>query len=152
MIELQAWSVRGHGYANTVSAEDMETFGRLMREASDFPQPVKDKAASDPEWYAAKLRYAALGGASYEDVWSLLIEATARESGCTPTYYSAMEPFSLRWGGSDDMLETFIHRAATLAGKCEEQAQMVESGQVDASPRPCPSTLMGKNLRYQGFV
>ena len=122
VIELQAWSVRGHGYASTVSAENMRTFGRLMHESGDYLDAVKDKAASDPEWYAAKLRCAWQGRTSNEEVWALLVEATAREPGYIPTFYSAMEGFTSRWGGSDDLLEAFIRKAAPLAGKLEEQA------------------------------
>lgn len=121
VIVRQAWSIRGHEYANKVSAANMQAFGQLIGQASVYLQSVKKTAAIDPEWYALMLDCFVLSGASTENVWAMLAEATTREPGYMPTYYAAMERFSPKWGGSEAELENFIQRAAPLAGDRQEE-------------------------------
>jgi hypothetical protein len=121
-LEERGWSIRGVGFAVTVSPENMAAFGEQVRRARDYLQSVKAAVAADPGWYESMLRYSAYESLPAAQVNAVLAEAVAREPDYLPSYYVVAGRFGTRWGGSPQELEDFVRRSvASFEGKRRDE-------------------------------
>jgi len=96
-----AWSIRGKGYSDTVSAEASEGFESTIREVKRRLEESKPVTGAVPEWYAQMAdvyRYLSLDP---NDLQSLTDEALQKFPGYYEIYTNAAKAFLPKWGGSD---------------------------------------------------
>lgn len=105
------WTVRGTGYANTVSPEAWKQFNKYLAEARDALNGLDADAKNDPGWFEAMLEVANAQGWPRDRFEALYQQAQRRHPDYLPIYFVAAGYYSPRWNGSVEDLQRFIDRA-----------------------------------------
>lgn len=105
------WTVRGTGYANTVSPEAWKQFYKYLDEARGALNGLDADAKNDPGWFEAMLEIANAQGWPREQYEALYEQARRKHPDYLPIYFAAANHHSPKWGGSIEDLQTFIDRA-----------------------------------------
>lgn len=91
--------LRGNGYADTVSPEQMAAFQRNARAAHDLLEQNKAIASADPQFYAVSADLAIDLGLDRERMTALLKEAAGRYPTYYTTYLQAARYYLPQWYG-----------------------------------------------------
>jgi len=105
------WSVRGTGYANTVSPDAWKQFYKYLDDARDALSSLEPDAKNDPGWFNAMLGLATAQQWPRDQFEALYERAQRQHPDYLPIYFSAATYYSPRWGGSIADLQRFIERA-----------------------------------------
>lgn len=109
-----AWSVRGSGYARTVTDERWRIFYDNIQISSDMLMEIEEDGKRDPGWYDAML----LVGLSQS--WTRERMDAVYEEGITsfpfylPLYFGKSAYHSPRWYGSASELRTYVEEAVDV--------------------------------------
>lgn len=112
LLLMQAWCIRGDGYADSVAAEAWPAFREKVAAASQVLEDHKAIASIDPEFYAVKLKVMRAQGANKADFKNLIAEASSREPYYHRTYFAAVWNYLPQWGGSFEEVNEFAQYAA----------------------------------------
>jgi hypothetical protein len=105
------WSVRGGGYASTVSPEAWKQFYKYLDDARDALNSLEPDAKNDPGWFDGMLGLATAQQWPRDQFEALYERAQRQHPGYLPIYFTAAGYYSPRWGGSIADLQRFIDRA-----------------------------------------
>lgn len=113
------WSIRGHGFANTVTPEGWKQFARYVELARQTLEANKATSSVDPTWYETMLYVAQAQSWTQERVNSLLEEALQKEPLHYSTYFAAVDYLLPMWGGSLEQIEAFADNAVARTRRWE---------------------------------
>ena len=117
-----AWEARGHGYANSVSAEGAALFRDRMNKALLALENAPTTARHNPVWYQMKLRYQAFAGASQADMSTTLAAGIAAFPDYWPLQTERVSTLDPRMGGSIEAIDTFIAQQVANVDRDEQLA------------------------------
>jgi len=102
------WSVRGSGYANTVSEEGWKLFREKMERAEAVLLRSKDRCAGSPLWYDEYLQVALALGWDEAEYRALYGAAVSRFPDYQPFYFNMVNYLSPRWHGSVEAVDAYV--------------------------------------------
>ena len=115
------WSVRGDGFASTVSPIQWAQFKRLTREAWQMLVQHKPKAHDAPYWYLAALWVSRDAEVSDAEQRAVLAEGIQKFPDYYPLYLAYIRKFSRRWGGDYEDLEHFVSQESPATPQGDER-------------------------------
>jgi hypothetical protein len=115
----KAWDIRGSGFADTVSNEQIVDFQNMLKEAETTLNKISERRKDCPHWYR-DIQGVGLGlGYDLETMTKYFEEVAASE----PLYWSAYEGHALymlpRWHGNNGDWERFAEQASNKIGSDE---------------------------------
>lgn len=114
----KAWSIRGGGYADTVSAESWKLFEKYHRDAENVLLSAPKKLRNYPAWYQAMMAPALELGSPAKTPDQLVEEVAEKWPDFYPIYESVARRLQPKWGSSWRQLEKFASKwTAYAAGK-----------------------------------
>ena len=109
IFTASAWSVRGTGYAKSVSAQQWALFGYRTEMAAAALADTVDSARSDPVWYQLSLNIGLDQGLDADHLRTVFDEGNGRFPLYRPLERRMMRILMPRWGGSYDQEEQLIN-------------------------------------------
>lgn len=107
-----AWTVRGHGYSNTVAPEAWDLFAERLRKGEEVLLAAKATSSVSPIWYDAMLRIGLGSRWSREKYKAVFEEAVSKAPGHRSLFYLMLNSLTPRWGGNWEMVDKFIRESA----------------------------------------
>jgi hypothetical protein len=112
-ILARAWYIRGDGAVSTVTREQLEAFGKLLKQSDAYLRTYKTTASLDPQWYVLMMRVQMhitdqKGFKVYAD------EALERFPHYFPIHWTIMWKVQPQWGGSLDWATFWLNRIAQV--------------------------------------
>lgn len=107
-FEDWAWSARGHGTVDTVSAQSMTLFRHRSEMAAAALEDTATRAQSSPLWYTLSLKVGLDRSNSAQQLRTLLDRGAARFPRYWPLYGAMLRALMPRWGGSYQQVDEFI--------------------------------------------
>ena len=107
----RGWGYRGGGFAHTVEEPNWKPFHDNVQKARDYLEKNKAVASSDPHWYEL------MGIIAYAQSWpetdftNLMDEGLARHPRFYQLYFTAIDYYAPKWGGSAKSIELFARQA-----------------------------------------
>lgn len=111
-----AWSVRGSGFASTVSDKNFEQFHQRLEYTGKLIEEILDQKPHDPEIYAIVLNQGVGSGADLATMMSLFDRGTAIDPNYERLYATVAQYLLPRWHGNPGDLEAFADRCAEKFG------------------------------------
>lgn len=112
ILSEHAWFLRGGGYYNDLTKEQIDGYWKYHERARDQLQKIRGYATEDPEWYARMVRLASEEGWPDPEFDQLIAEASKKEPYYYQTYFYAITRNTPNWGGDASKLNNFIQKAA----------------------------------------
>ena len=109
IFEDWAWAARGHGYANSVSAQTWAVYAARMEMASVSLDESARQARSTPLWYALSIDVGFDHGLAPDRLRTILDQGSRRFPGYLPLYRAMLRTLMPRWGGSYRKVDQFIN-------------------------------------------
>lgn len=116
---VRAYKLRGSGYAHTVSPEGWRGFYEYIRRGREELENSKTVSARNPAWYATMFEAAKAESWSPERFLAHLTEAVQAEPTYYDIYFSALNYFYPRWGGSKQEMAAFVNDAVKITTNIE---------------------------------
>ena len=107
----RAWSIRGTGYANTVAEDSWQPFYEHVERSRSYLAAHKAVGMTDPGWYDEMAQIAAIQQWPEEDFTRMLEEGLEKEPGFYQLYFTAMNYYAPKWGGSAASIERFARES-----------------------------------------
>jgi hypothetical protein len=109
IFEDWAWSARGHGFANSVSAQTWATFAYRVEMAAAALRETESGASSNPLWYSLSLTVGLDQSLDKEHLQTIFDQGFAKFPNYRPLYSLMLRNLMPRWGGSYEMVDKFIN-------------------------------------------
>ena len=103
-----AWSVRGSGYARTVTEEGWKLFRERLQRAEAVLLRSKERSAGNPLWYDEYLQVALALGWDEPEFRALYRAAIDRFPDYHPFYFRMVSYLSPRWYGSVEAVDAYV--------------------------------------------
>jgi hypothetical protein len=107
----RGWSFRGSGYAHTVRPEDWKPFREYTQKARSYLEEHKAVASKNPNWYVLMAIVGNRQSWPEERFAALVEEGLNREPFFYQLYFSALDYYTPKWGGSAAAVEQFAQDA-----------------------------------------
>ncbi|RYD95783.1 MAG: DUF4034 domain-containing protein [Sphingobacteriales bacterium] len=123
----RAWQIRGHGYANTVAAEQWEGFRLYSEKARTYLMEKKEIAQKNPGWHQLMLRIGLNRSVSESEFQAILSQGLEKYPDYTGLILVAIDHFAPKWGGSLPAVRSFVESAVgnlPLSERNMQYAQM----------------------------
>lgn len=120
MLLNSAWSYRGDGLGNEVAAGAWQPFYEGTELAAQYLIANKRFMASDPDWYRLMIIVAYRLGWKKDQFQPILDEALRTHPKYHQIYFSAIDYFAPKWGGSAELIELFARKSAEIAKRAGE--------------------------------
>jgi membrane associated rhomboid family serine protease len=108
IFEDWAWSARGHGYANSVSAQTWLVFAARTEMAAESLREAASQGRSTPLWYWLSISVGLDQGLTLDRLRALFDQGSARFPAYLPLYRAMLRVLMPRWGGSYRKVDEFI--------------------------------------------
>ncbi len=115
MLVGQAWSFRGHGYANTVTPEGWKLFRDYLENARKYLQENTEFADNDPRWDFRLISITGLQDISGDEYLKMVEAALTRHPEYLQLYLRISEGYWPKWGGDWVQFEKFAQKAVVLS-------------------------------------
>jgi hypothetical protein len=109
IFAASAWSVRGHGYAKEVSAQQWALFAYRTEMAAAALAATADSALTDPAWYQFSLDIGLDGDIDVEHLRAVFDQGHERFPTYRPLERRMLRILMPRWRGSYDQVDQFIN-------------------------------------------
>ena len=116
-----AWTLRGSGYASTVTPKGWEGFAKYMAIARNTLEANKKNSSNDPQWYVVMLRVALAESWKMDQYMALYEEAISKEPLYYETHIQASERFLPMWGGNIPAIQDFAAKAVKRTAAADGQ-------------------------------
>jgi membrane associated rhomboid family serine protease/tetratricopeptide (TPR) repeat protein len=120
IFQAWAWSVRGHGYANSVSAQAWAVFAHRTEMAAATLKETSDRASSSPLWYQLSLGVGLDQSLSADDLHAIFDRGVARFPEYLPLYQGMLRISMPRWLGSYDKVDQLITDSSAKSSAPDE--------------------------------
>ena len=107
-----AYDARGHGFANTVTAEGWQLFAERIARMEQSLLASKNYASSNPIWYQYYLNAGRLLNWPIDKTLRVFDEAVREHRSYHPIYSETLVALMPRWGGSHELVDSFIRKSA----------------------------------------
>jgi rhomboid protease GluP len=108
ILEASAWSARGHGGTNSVSAQAWQIFAYRTEMAAAALDDIKARNMADAAWYSESLGVALNKSQDTQTIRNIFNEGFSRFPAYRPIERQMLRALMPRWGGSYDKVEQFI--------------------------------------------
>jgi membrane associated rhomboid family serine protease len=112
-----AWSARGTGFANSISAQNLALYAYRTEMAAAALEEVADRASNNPLWYTLSLNVGLDQSKDRDQLQAIFDQAFARVPKYRPLYRRMLRILMPRWGGSYEDVDKFINRINAQTGK-----------------------------------
>ena len=112
LFRTWAWSVRGHGYANSVSTQAWALFAHRTEMAAATLKDTADRASANPLWYQLSLSVGRDQSLGVDDLRAIFDQGIARFPQYLPLYGEMLRISMPRWGGSYEKVNQLITDAS----------------------------------------
>jgi membrane associated rhomboid family serine protease len=126
MFEDWAWSVRGHGFANEVSAQSWALFAFRNEMAAASLEGILPRALDNPLWQSISMSVSQDRDLGREKLRSLMDDGLRRSPDNSTLYTRMLRALMPRWGGSPGEVREFIDEMTTRAPASEQAALYAE--------------------------
>lgn len=103
----EAWSIRGSGYAATVTEQNSRLFYQKARETYNYLQSVKHKADGDPAWYEVNISVMKAFDKNINKVMSIANEGLNKFPYYHGLYFMTVLYLTPKWHGDSAYIEEF---------------------------------------------
>ena len=111
-----AWQARGSGYANTVTDQGDQLFGKRLNQAMEILNQAENLKESCPHYWPVKMR-AALGlGMDRDNFNSIFSQAITNASNYASSYLQRAIYLMPRWNGGEGEMEGDLEKLADQKG------------------------------------
>jgi membrane associated rhomboid family serine protease len=107
-----SWMVRGHGYATSVTQQQMQMFEYRSAMAEGVLEDIRARSEEEPLWYALSANVKLDLGQTRGEVKSVYDDGISRFPDFLPLYRAVLRAFMPRWGGSYEKVNELIDNAA----------------------------------------
>lgn len=104
----RAWKKRGAGWAKDVKPEAWKGFHKHLEQARHYLEATKTISSKEMTWYSMMAQLAVWQSWEESRLLALLAEGKARNRDYFPMYFSALDYYSPKWGGSAQKIESFV--------------------------------------------
>jgi len=118
-----AWTARGHGYATSVTSQEMEMFEYRIAMAEGVLEDIQSRSKDEPLWYTLRTSVKLDLGETRGEIKNVFDDGISRFPEFLPLYRAVLRAFMPRWGGSYEKVNELIDDAA-LRGDSKAGAQM----------------------------
>ena len=105
-----AWSARGHGFANSISSQNMVLYSFRTEMAAAALDDVRDGASNNPLWYSLSLKVGLDQAKDREKLQAIFDRGWLKVPNYRPLYRGMLRILMPRWGGSYDDVNKFINQ------------------------------------------
>jgi hypothetical protein len=119
ILVAHAWALRGSGWGRDLSDAQRRGFDTYLERARTVLDDHRDVGSRDPEWYALRIQVMNGQGARRAQIMELATQALDGEPTYQPIGYVASNAFLGKWGGSPQLLRTFIALAVAKSRSVE---------------------------------
>ncbi len=105
-----AWSARGTGAANSVSAQNLALYAYRTEMAVAALDELADHATNNPVWYTLSLDTGLDQSKDKEQLRAIFDQGLAKAPKYRPLYRHMLRILMPRWGGSYDEVDKFINQ------------------------------------------
>jgi rhomboid protease GluP len=109
VFAASAWSVRGHGYAKEVSAQQWALFAYRTEMAAAALAATADSARTDPAWYQFSLDVGLDGDVDVEHLRTVFDQGHEKFPAYRPLERRMLRILMPRWRGSFEKVDQFIN-------------------------------------------
>ncbi len=95
-----AWAARGHDSANSVTNQNLATFGYRSELAAAALQDIASRAVHNPLWYSLSINVGLDQGHDAGQLRTLFDQGAREAPGYRPLYRAMLRALMPRWGGS----------------------------------------------------
>lgn len=106
-----AWTVRGSGYANTVTPENWKVFHNNQAQAREEMDSVRAAGLKDANWRAQRLHIAFHLTEESPRYWGLVRDSIDAHPHDYEIYFAVANYLLPQWGGSMETLDAFAEKA-----------------------------------------
>ena len=107
LIEKRAWTIRGTGYASTVSPDAWKPFHEKITLSKRVLESSKLISSKDPHWYASMANIATIQSWEEIKLKKLLNEGFSKFPSYFQMYFNAMDYYTPKWRGDANKIESF---------------------------------------------
>lgn len=107
----RAWSYRGTNYAYTVEPQNWPPFLDHIERARSYLEAHRATAEVDPYWFDIMSEIAVLQNWPEDRFLAMQADAYAKEPAYYQRYFTAMDYYTPKWGGSAEQIETFVRQS-----------------------------------------
>lgn len=115
----RAWSYRGGGYADTVEPQNWPPFFKFVERARGYLEAQKPIASKDPYWYEMMAQLAYIQSWPDARFAALIAEGEEKEPAYYQLYFTAMNYYAPKWGGSAAKIEAFARESVERTRRTE---------------------------------
>ena len=116
LLSEWAWSARGTGSANSISAQNLALYAYRSEMAAAALEEVADRASNNPLWYTLSLNVGLDQSKDREQLQAIFDQGFARVPKYRPLYRRMLRILMPRWGGSYEDVDKFINRINAQTG------------------------------------
>jgi len=121
-----AWSARGTGFANSISAQNLAVYGYRTQMAVAALDEVADRASNNPIWYTLSLDVGLDQSKDKAQLRAIFDQGFAKAPKYRPLYRRMLRILMPRWGGSYEDVDKFIKQIDARSAKDEEYERYAE--------------------------
>jgi membrane associated rhomboid family serine protease len=107
-----AWTARGHGYATSITQQQMQIFEYRNAMAEGVLDDIRARSSKEPLWYTLSVNVMLDLGKTRGEIKSTFEDGTSRFPNFLPLYGAEIRAFMPRWGGSYEKVDKLIEDAA----------------------------------------
>ena len=107
-----AWSARGHGAINSVTAQNLALYNLRTEMAAAGLEEIRERAADNPLWYTLSLDVGLDQSQDRQQLRALFDQGRNKVPNYPPLYRRMMRILMPRWGGSYEEEDEFIRQVS----------------------------------------
>jgi hypothetical protein len=107
------WAARGHGYATSITPQQMQVFEYRNDMAEGVLEDIKESSEEEPLWYVLAINVKLDLGETKGEIRSVFDDGIRKFPGFLPLYRTDMRTLMPRWGGSYEKVNDVINVAAS---------------------------------------
>jgi membrane associated rhomboid family serine protease len=132
LLDAWAWSARGNGTANTVSAQNWQLFAVRLEMAAAALEEIEVRARDNPAWYEQKLSLGLSRGEKDEQMATVFSDSIARFPDELNLYQQRIRSLMPRWSGSHAKVRMLIESANANSADPQSNERYAELYAIDA--------------------